>query len=67
MSVEVLAVSIFAIISMFLFRNHTRAIGVGLIILIVSYILIPSGLNPSNNSDEWINIHATIGINSFLL
>jgi hypothetical protein len=48
MSIEVLAVSIFAIISMFLFRNHTKAIGVGLIILIASYILVPSGFNPSN-------------------
>ena len=41
-SISVLAVSIFAIISMFLFSNHTRAIGFGLIVLISSYILVPS-------------------------
>jgi hypothetical protein len=44
-SISVLTVSIFAIISMFLFSNHTKAIGIGLIVLTASYILVPSSFN----------------------
>jgi hypothetical protein len=48
MSVDVLAVSIFAIISVFLFKNRPKLIGYGLIALIASYFFIPSGFSVSN-------------------
>jgi hypothetical protein len=35
LSLSVLAISIFAIISMFIFKNNTKSIGIGLIILSV--------------------------------
>jgi Na+/melibiose symporter-like transporter len=35
LSISVLVVSAFAIISMFIFKNHTKSIGIGLIVLSV--------------------------------
>ena len=35
LSISVLTVSVFAIISMFVFKNKTKSIGIGLIVLII--------------------------------
>jgi len=48
MSVDVLAVSIFAIIAVFLFKNRPKLIGYGLIALIAGYFFVPSGFRVSN-------------------
>ena len=48
MLLDVLAVSTFAIIAVFLFKDRPKLIGYGLIALIASYFFIPSGFRVSN-------------------